>query len=124
MTDQTSSGERFRALTVVDMFSRECLVLGPGQSLRGEDVVRVLTGLIKERGRPERIPCDNVSEFAGRLLDLWACGNQVTLEFSRPGKPTDNVLIESFNGSLRDECLNVHWFNDLTDARQKLQAWK
>ena len=96
----------------------------PGKSLRGEDVVRVLTGLVKERGRPERIHCDNGSEFAGRLLDLWAYGNQVTLEFSRPGKPTDNAFIESFNGSLRDECLNVHWFDDLTDARQKLQAWK
>ena len=124
VTDQTSAGERFRALTVVEMFSRECLALKPGKSLRGEDVVRVLTELVKERGLRERIHCDNGSEFAGRLLDLWAYGNQVTLEFSRPGKPTDNALIESLNGSLRDECLNDHWFKDLTDAKQKLQAWK
>jgi len=63
-------------------------------------------------------------KFSGRLLDLWAYGNKVILEFSRPGKPTDNAFIESFNGSLRDECLNVHWFEDLTDANDKLQAWK
>lgn len=72
---------------------------------------------------PRRIHCDNGSEFAGRLVDLWAYANKVELVFSRPGKPTDNAFIESFNGSLRDECLNVHWFRDLTDARAKLQAW-
>ena len=124
VSDQTSLGLKFRALTIVDMFSRECLAIEPGQSLRGEDVVRVLGDLVQQRGRPERIHCDNGSEFAGRMLDLWAYGNQVTLEFSRPGKPTDNAYIESFNGSLRDECLNVHWFDDLTDAKQKLQAWQ
>ena len=64
------------------------------------------------------------SEFSGRMVDLWAYSNRVTLEFSRPGKPTDNAYIESFNGSLRDECLNVHWFEDLTDAKEKLQAWQ
>ena len=62
------------------------------------------------------------SEFFGRLVDLWAYANSVTMEFSRPGKPTDNAFIKSFNGSLRDECLNVHWFDDLTNAREKLQA--
>jgi putative transposase len=64
------------------------------------------------------------SEFAGRLVDLWAYANKVKMQFSRPGKPTDNAFIESFNGSLRDECLNAHWFADLTDAKQKLQAWQ
>ncbi len=64
------------------------------------------------------------SEFSGRLVDLWAYANKVTMQFSRPGKPTDNAFIEAFNGSLRDECLNVHWFADLTDAKQKLQAWR
>ena len=73
---------------------------------------------------PRRIYCDNGSEFSGRITDLWAYTNQVTLEFSRPGKPTDNAFIESFNGSLRDECLNVHWFEDLTDARRKIRAWQ
>ena len=64
------------------------------------------------------------SEFSGRLVDLWAYANGVVMEFSRPGKPTDNAYIESFNGTLRDECLNVHWFDDLTDAQTKLQAWR
>lgn len=124
VSDQTGNGQRFRALTIVDVFTRECLAVEPGQKLGGEDVARVLGRLVAERGAPKRIYCDNGSEFAGHLVDLWAYANQVTLEFSRPGKPTDNAYIESFNGSLRDECLNVHWFDDLTDAKEKLQAWQ
>jgi len=124
VSDQTCLGQRFRALTVVDVFTRECLAVEPGQKLGGEDVAKVLSKLAAERGAPKRIYCDNGSEFAGRLVDLWAYANQVTLEFSRPGKPTDNAYIESFNGSLRDECLNVHWFDDLTDAKEKMQAWQ
>ena len=124
VSDQTCLGHRFRALTVVDVFTRECLAVEPGQKLGAEDVAKVLSKLAAERGAPKRIYCDNGSEFAGRLVDLWAYANQVTLEFSRPGKPTDNAYIESFNGSLRDECLNVHWFDDLTDAKEKMQAWQ
>lgn len=124
VSDQTSQGVRFRALTIVDMFTRECLAIEPGRSLKREDVVRVLRELTDNRGAPSRIHCDNGSEFSGRMLDLWAYANQVVLEFSTPGKPTDNAYIESFNGSLLDECLNVHWFTDLTDARSKLQAWR
>ena len=124
VSDQTSSGTKFRALTIVDVFTRECLAIEPGKSLKGDDVARVLTEIVSKRGRPIRIYCDNGSEFTGQSVDLWAYANKVTLEFSRPGTPTDNAYIESFNGSLRDECLNVHWFADLTDAREKLQAWK
>jgi len=124
VSDQTERGRRFRALTVVDVFTRECLAIEPGQHLGAADVVTTLSKVAAQRKPPRRIYCDNGSEFSGRLVDLWAYGNKVTLEFSRPGKPTDNAFIESFNGSLRDECLNVHWFQDLTDARNKLQAWK
>lgn len=124
VSDQMSSGQRFRALTIVDIFTRECLAIEPGARPGADDVVRVLSHIAAKRGTPERIHCDNGSEFSGRLVDLWAYSNQVTLEFSRPGKPTDNAFIESFNGSLRDECLNVHWFNDLTDAKDKLQTWQ
>ena len=124
VSDQTVSGKRFRALTVVDLFTRECLAIEPGQSLGGVDVVNVLRRTAAVRGAPKRIHCDNGSEFAGRLVDLWAYANGVVMEYSRPGKPTDNAWIESFNGTLRDECLNVHWFDDLTDARRKLQAWQ
>ena len=124
VSDRTGGGERFRALTVVDVFTRESLAIEPGKSLRGADVVKVLSRIVGERGAPKRIYCDNGSEFVGRLVDLWAYANGVQMEFSRPGKPTDNAFIESFNGSLRDECLNLHWFDDLTDAREKLQAWR
>ena len=124
VSDQTVREERFRALTVVDVFTRESLVIEPGKSLRSADVVGVLDRIAADRGAPKRIYCDNGAEFVGRLVDLWAYANKVQMEFSRPGKPTDNAFIESFNGSLRDECLNVHWFDDLTDARKKLQAWR
>ncbi len=124
VSDQTTDGQRFRALTVMDVFTRECLAIEPSKSLRSADVVRVLSRIAGKRGTPKRIYCDSGCEFVGRLVDLWAYANGVVLEFSRPGKPTDNAFIESFNGSLRDECLNVHWFDDLTDAKEKLQAWR
>ena len=76
------------------------------------------------RGLPRRIQVDNGSEFISRTLDLWAYENSVTLDFSRPGKPTDNPHIESFNGSFRDECLNLNWFLSLEDAREKIEAWR
>ena len=72
---------------------------------------------------PHRIQVDNGSEFISKALDRWAYDHEVTLDFSRPGKPTDNPYIESFNGSLRDECLNVHWFLSLDDARTKIETW-
>lgn len=124
VTDQAHHGERFRMLTVVDVYTRECLAIEPGQHLGGADVVAVLTRIAARRGTPRRIFCDNGSEFQSRLVDLWAYQNQVTMEFSRPGKPTDNAHIESFNGSFRDECLNVHWFSTLADAKVKIEAWR
>lgn len=123
VSDQLHNGNRFRALTVIDVHTRECLAIESGQRMTGEDVVRVLNRLRYGRAAPQRIYCDNGSEFTSRILDLWAYHNQVTLEFSRPGKPTDNGHIESFNGSLRDECLNAHWFTSLADAREKIAAW-
>ena len=124
VSDQLQDGHRFRALTLVDVFTRECLAIEPGRQLGGEDVVKVLERLARGRGVPKRIYCDNGSEFASRLVDLWAYRNKVVIEFSRPGKPTDNAYIESFNGSLRDECLNTHWFSTLADARSKLEFWR
>jgi putative transposase len=123
--DALFDGRRFRALTIVDNFSRECLEIEVGQSLKGEDVVRVMERMKLTRGVvPQRIKVDNGSEFISKALDLWACENNVALEFSRPGKPTDNAFIESFNGSFRDECLNVNWFLSLEDAKDKIQAFK
>lgn len=90
----------------------------------GEDVAAVLERLVQERGRPQSIRVDNGSEFRSVALDLWAYRHQVTLDFSRPGKPTDNAFIESFNARLRQECLNANWFLSLEDARLKLEAWR
>jgi putative transposase len=124
VADQLADGRRFRSLTVVDVYTRESLAIEPGQSLRGEDVVRVLQRVQKERGGPRRLYCDNGSEFSSQVLDLWAYQCGVKIDFSRPGKPTDNGHIESFNGTFRDECLNTHWFTSLEDARQVIEAWR
>ncbi|WP_442952013.1 IS3 family transposase [Orrella sp. JC864] len=125
VSDSLFNGAKFRALTVVDNFTRECLAIEVGQSLTGADVVRALSRIVVERGtRPSRIQADNGPEFVSLALDRWAYDKGVTLDFSRPGKPTDNAFIESFNGSLRDECLNTTWFMSLEDARQKLENWR
>ena len=86
--------------------------------------MRVLEGVCKEVGFPATIRVDQGSEFVSRDLDLWAYQRGVTLDFSRPGKPTDNAFIESFNGKFRAECLNAHWFMTLDDARRKCEAWR
>jgi putative transposase len=124
VSDQLVDGRTFRALTIVDVFSREALVIDIGQRLGGEHVVAALNRLVAQRGRPEVLFMDNGSEFTGRLLDLWAYHHQVRLDFSRPGKPTDNSFVETFNGSLRDECLNVNWFETIDEARVIAEAWR
>lgn len=111
MSDSPFNGRRFRALTVVDNFSRECLAIHAGKSLKGEDVVSVMEALrVPDNRLPVRIQTDNGSEFISKSLDKWPYQNGVKMDFSRPGKPTDNPFIESFNGSLRDKCLSIQWF--------------
>jgi putative transposase len=122
--DQLATGRKIRILTVVDTFSRFSPVIDPRFSYRGEDVVETLECVCKALGYPETIRVDQGSEFISRDLDLWAYQNDVTLDFSRPGKPTDNAFIEAFNGRLRAECLNAHWFLSLDDARKKLESWR
>ena len=122
--DQLSSGQKFRALTVVDVFSRESLAIEVGQRLRGEHVVAVLNRLVRQRGAPKYLFADNGAEFTGHLVDLWAYHHGARIDFSRPGKPTDNAFIETFNGSLRDECLNLHWFETIDEARRLVEAWR
>jgi putative transposase len=125
VSDQLFDGRKFRALTIVDIFSRKCLSIHVGQSIKGEDVVNIVEQIRKENAAvPERIHVDNGSEFISKALDKWAYENKVTLAFSRPGKPTDNPFIESFNGSFRDECLNVNWFLSLHDASEKIACWR
>jgi putative transposase len=123
--DNLFNGHRIRALTVVDNFSRECLAIHVGQSIKGEQVVAIMNALKRFTGRvPKRIQVDNGSEFISKAMDRWAYDNDIVLDYSRPGKPTDNAFIESFNGSFRDECLNMHWFLSLDDAREKIEAWR
>ena len=80
--------------------------------------------LVKERGAPDRIQCDNGSEFISRAMDTWAYDHGIVMDFSRPGKPMDNATVESFNGSFRDECLNVNWFLSMDDAQEKIEKWR
>ena len=124
VADQLFNGQRIRALTVVDNFSRESLAITVDFALKAEDVVATMRHVQALRGTPQRIQVDNGSEFISLALDQWAYEQSVMLDFSRPGKPTDNPFIESFNGSLRDECLNVHWFLSLDDARDKIERWR
>ncbi len=122
--DQLALGKKLRILTIVDTHSRYCPVADPRFAYRGEDVVQTLERVCHQIGYPQTIRVDNGTEFVSRDLDLWAYANEVTLDFSRPGKPTDNGFIEAFNSKLRAECLNMHWFMDLADAREKLEAWR
>ena len=124
VSDALFDGRRIRALTIVDNYTRESLAITVGQSLRGEDVVHTLRGLTAERGLPKFVKVDNGSEFISKAMDKWAYEHGVELDFSRPGKPTDNAKIESFNGRFREECLNAHWFLSLNDAKMKIEAWR
>lgn len=124
VADALFDGRRFRALTVVDNFTKESLAIEVNQQLKGEDVVAVVERLKHQRGLPQRIQTDNGSEFISIVMDRWAYDHNVTMDFSRPGKPTDNPFVESFNGSFRDECLNTNWFLSLEDARQKIETWR
>jgi len=125
VSDKLSDGRTIRILTVIDQFTRECVSLEADRSMSGPKVVTALMRAIAERGAaPQSITLDNGSEFAGRAMEAWAMQTGVQLCFIRPGRPVENGFIESFNGRLRDECLNVEWFTSLEEAREKLAAWR
>ena len=124
ISDQLADGRRIRILTIVVTFSRLALAIDPRRSYRGGDVVETLEKVTRAYGKPKTIRVDQGPEFTSKALDLWAYLNEVILDFSRPGKPTDNAFIESFNGSFRAECLNASWFLSLADARSKCEAWR
>src|SRR6185437_11542784 len=105
MHDRLADGSSYRLLTVVDNFTRECIALHPDLRLSSADVINVLNTAIRERGKPRAIRCDNGSEFASIAVDQWAYWNSIQMDFSRPGKPTDNAYCESFNGTVRKELL-------------------
>jgi putative transposase len=124
VTDSIVTGRRFRALVIVDDYSRECPAIEVDTSLGGRRVVQVLERLSETRGLPEVITIDNGPEFAGKALDEWAYRRGVKLNFIRPGKPIENAYAESFIGRLRDECLNENWFISLKDARDIIENWR
>ena len=124
VSDQLFDGRPIRILAVLDAHTREALSIAPRASFRAFDVVAELTRLARGRGRPKTLKVDNGPEFTGRLLDQWAHLHGVEIDFSRPGKPTDNAHIEAFNSRLRAECLNASWFLSLDDARDRLEAWR
>lgn len=124
VSDTLSSGRRFRGLNIVDCHSREALCSEVDTSLTGQRVVRALQWLAETRGLPQTIQVDNGPEFTGRAVDEWAFRNRVKLHFIEPGKPVQNAVIESFNGKMRDECLNQEWFTDLQQARVSIESWR
>jgi putative transposase len=124
LADSLADGRRFRVLTIVDTVSRVSPAIAVGSSLTGERVVAILEQLKQTVGKPERIAVDNGPEFVSKALDAWAYRNEVQLEVSRPGKPTDNAFAESFNGHFRAECLDCHWFASLEEARHTIEAWR
>ena len=124
LSDQLFNGRKIRVLSIIDNFSRVSPTLDVRMSYRGSDVVQALDRVAANHGRPKRIRLDNGPEFISKDLDLWAWTHGVVLDFSRPGKPTDNAFAESFNGRVRAECLNAFWFSSLDDARVKCEAWR
>ena len=124
MSERVVDGRWFRIFTVVDQFTRECLCLVADQSLNGEKVAQALEPIVTQRAAPRSITVDNGSEFASRVMDAWAYRHGIQLDFIRPGKLVENCFIESFNGRLRDACLNVEAFFTLEDVREKLARWQ
>jgi putative transposase len=125
MQDALADGTKFRVFTCVDVATRECVVLAAARRFTADDVVTQLTRATGQRGQaPTVIQCDNGTEFTGLTLDLWAWGQGIQLDFSRPGKPVDNAVCEAFNGSVRRECLTLHWFASLADAQHRLGQWQ
>jgi len=124
VSDALTDGRKFRSLNIVDDVNRECLAAEVDTSIPGARVVRVLERLRDQRRLPEILVTDNGPEFAGQALDVWAYQQGVKLRFIEPGKPVQNAFIESFNGKMRDECLNEHWFLSLSEARETVEAWR
>lgn len=124
VSDSLSIGRRIRILTIVDDFTRECLKMVVDTSLSGARVARELSELIFERGVPQAILSDNGTEFTSHAILKWSQEKGVEWQYIQPGKPMQNGYIESFNGKLRDECLNEHWFLSLKEAQNTIEKWR
>ena len=124
VSDALWNGRRIRLLAIVDDFTRECLKIVVDTSLGGFRVVQELNWLILERGIPEEIISDNGTEFTSNAILTWTHEKQVSWRYIEPGKPIQNAYSESFNGRLRDECLNENWFTSMEEAKQLIEAWR
>jgi putative transposase len=122
--DAFADGRQFRVLTVVDQWSRQSPLLEVATAMSGRTVAEALDRVLGDGVLPRSITVDHGTEFTSRALEDWAYRRGVQLDFIRPGKPVENAFIESFNGRLRDECLNVHQFLSLEDARRKIEVWR
>lgn len=122
--DRTAEGRVIKCLTVVDDATHEAVAVVPERAIGGHALTRILDRLAVQRGLPQAIRTDNGKEFCGRAMLTWAHGRGVRLFLIQPGKPNQNAYIESFNGRLRDECLNEHWFVNLAHARVEIEAWR
>ena len=124
VSDITVTGRRFRIFALIDEITRECIALEVDTSITGQHVTRYLNKAMLFRGRPKEILSDNGPEFTSNALNAWAYEKHIEHVFIDPGKPMQNGFIESFNGKLRDECLNLHWFHNLQEAREIISRWK
>jgi len=122
--DAAASGRKFRVLSVIDVYTRECLVLEVDTSFASRRVTRELEKVVAERGMPEALRCDNGPEFTSRHFLAWALERKIAVVHIAPGRPVQNAHVESFHGKLRDECLNASWFGNLFEARRKVAAWQ
>ncbi len=122
--DAAESGRKFRALSVLDVYTREALALEVDTSMGSRRVTRVLEQILAQRGKPTAIRCDNGPEFTSRHFLAWCLERKIELVHIEPGKPVQNAHVESFHGKLRDECLNASWFGNLLEARAKIAAWR
>jgi len=124
LSDACAAGRRLRILTIVDDFSRFSPGILVGTSVSGRRVAAFVDRLAAFHGYPQRLRVDNGPEFTSAFFHQWAAEKGIQLEHIRPGKPSDNAFIESFNGKLRDECLNEHWFLHVQDAQEKIESWR
>ncbi|SUP25305.1 integrase catalytic subunit [Vibrio fluvialis] len=122
--DALSDGRRIKCLTIVDDYTKECLDIPVATGISGDEVVITLESIAAFRGYPASIRTDQGPEFTGKALDQWDYQHGVILKLIQAGKPTQNAYIESFNGKFRDECLNEHWFRDLSHARDLISLWR
>ena len=122
--DRTAEGRVIKCLTVVDDATHEAVSIVPERAISGQILTRILDRLVIQRGLPQAIRTDNGKEFCGKAMLTWAHARGVRLFLIQPGKPNQNAYIESFNGRLRDECLNEHWFVSLVHAKAVIEAWR